>query len=177
MICWHKKHLRCSALCYSKNDEVSAQTGTHNHPQISKSEIVFAHVKNDVKINAKNSTGSLKKIFENTINKAIEKNDLSIESGYPFAPTYRASQKHLYKLRKENLPPLPKERSDIIFEDDYARFTETNCHNRFLLFDTKDNNRIIAFSSDTQLEIISKSKRWNVDGTFKAAPPLYKQLY
>ncbi|CAF1019326.1 unnamed protein product, partial [Brachionus calyciflorus] len=111
------------------------------------------------------------------INKAIEKNDLSIESAYPFAPTYRASQKHLYKLRKENLPPLPKERSDIIFEDDYARFTETNCHNRFLLFDTKDNNRIIAFSSDTQLEILSKSKRWHVDGTFKAAPALYKQLY
>ncbi|CAF1045622.1 unnamed protein product, partial [Brachionus calyciflorus] len=54
----------------------------------------------------------------------IEKNDLSIESAYPFAPTYRSSQKHLYKLRKENLPPLPKERSDLIFEDDYARFTK-----------------------------------------------------
>ncbi|CAF0916621.1 unnamed protein product [Brachionus calyciflorus] len=152
-------------------------TGSHHHPEVHKSEVVFFHVQNEIKNKARNSTGPLKQMFESTISKAIRENGVDIEQAAIYTPTYRASQKHLYKLRKENLPPLPKETSEINFEEEYLKFTETNCNSRFLLFDTKDSKRIIAFASDIQFQILSQSKRWHIDGTFKAAPSLYKQLY
>ena len=48
---------------------------------------------------------------------------------------------------------------------------------RFLLFDTNGTERIIAYSSDFQMEILSLSTQWHVDGTFKTAPQLFAQNY
>ena len=46
-----------------------------------------------------------------------------------------------------------------------------------MLFDTNDKDRIIAFSSDIELSILSKSKRWHIDGTFKCCPDLFNQVF
>ena len=48
---------------------------------------------------------------------------------------------------------------------------------RFLLFDTKGSDRIIAFASSYQLQRLSQVTRWHADGTFKAAPELFSQVY
>ena len=52
--------------------------------------------------------------------------------------------------------------------------TQTN--KRFLLFDTDDDDRIICFSSDSGLKMLSECDRWHVDATFKACPDIYYQL-
>ena len=69
---------------------------------------------------------------------------------------------------------LPKTREAI--ELDRLHIT-TLYKKRFLLFDTLGENRIIAYASDYQLEILFKSIRWHADGTFKSAPELFAQLY
>ena len=46
-----------------------------------------------------------------------------------------------------------------------------------LRYDNKSNSdRIILFVSDTGLEILALSFRWNLDGTFKMAPKFFKQV-
>ncbi|CAF0869379.1 unnamed protein product, partial [Brachionus calyciflorus] len=47
----------------------------------------------------------------------------------------------------------------------------------FVLFDSKDNDRIIGFCSPIGLEILSKAKRLHSDGTFKCTPRLYYQTF
>ena len=49
---------------------------------------------------------------------------------------------------------------------------------RFLIFDNKNNeNRILIFGTDQCLRHLSASQFWFMDGTFKVAPILFKQLY
>ncbi|CAF0823071.1 unnamed protein product [Brachionus calyciflorus] len=90
-------------------------------------------------------------------------------------PELISIQKSLYKLRNSKLPPHVNNTEEIILEGEYIVCQDGK--NRFLLFDTKDNDRIIAFASDTGLKILSQSDSWHVDGTFKAAPKCYAQVF
>ena len=55
-------------------------------------------------------------------------------------------------------------------------YINTNDNKRYKLFDTLDSQRMICYSSNVGLEILSKSKEWHADGTFRSARK-YKQLY
>ena len=70
---------------------------------------------------------------------------------------------------------LPKTTADIelILPD----FTLTSDNERFFLFYTEDDERIISFASDIQLDCLKNSTRLHVDGTFKTSPNLYFQSY
>ena len=49
---------------------------------------------------------------------------------------------------------------------------------RFLVFDNKNNeDRTVIFGTDQCLKYLSESQYWFMDGTFKVAPILFKQLY
>ena len=49
---------------------------------------------------------------------------------------------------------------------------------RFLVTDCwESDQRITIFCSDLQLELLCKSERIGVDGTFKSCPSLYAQIY
>lgn len=39
------------------------------------------------------------------------------------------------------------------------------------------NNRCLIFSTRTNLQLLSQSRHWYADGTFKTAPMLFEQLY
>ena len=61
----------------------------------------------------------------------------------------------------------------------FVNLTEHKNHYQFnhVLYDSRCNDRILIFASNLQLECLSKSAVWHVDGTFKTAPSLYKQVY
>ncbi|CAF0717105.1 unnamed protein product [Brachionus calyciflorus] len=174
-----KKEINCKVLAYTKGDLVLAVNSDHNHEQAKKSEIIMINAKNNnIKTCVKNDTHSIKKILDDEIAMAIKENNLSIDEAAEYAPKYKNTVKTLYKTRLANfVPKLPKNISEINFNGAYSSFTLTNYSERYLLFDTEDNERIICFASDKQLEILSLTKRWHVDGTFKAAPSLFYQLY
>ncbi|CAF1068910.1 unnamed protein product, partial [Brachionus calyciflorus] len=77
--------------------------------------------------------------------------------------------------KTEDIPALPKIKSDISLTFD--RFKLISSYKNFILYDTNDTDRIITFASKLQIEILSKSTRWHIDGTFKSCPNLYKQLF
>ena len=64
------------------------------------------------------------------------------------------------------MPLLPRTRETIDLD---GQFITTLDGLRFLLFDTEGTDRIIAFASDRQLEVLSQSEQWHADGTFKSA--------
>jgi hypothetical protein len=54
---------------------------------------------------------------------------------------------------------------------------ETNRGETFLAYDSKDEDRILIFSTAKNLMELGLSSVWLCDGTFKVAPDLYTQVY
>ncbi len=64
-------------------------------------------------------------------------------------------------------PQLTKNKQEIILEEKYKKTIENK---RFLLYDSEDKKRILIFMSDIQLQILSSSVIWHIDGTFYTSP-------
>lgn len=87
---------------------------------------------------------------------------------------YDSYKSCLYDQKAKTLPKLPTNTDEIVFR---MHYTLTNYGEPFLLFDTKDGDRIICFSSLHQLKCLSISVEWHIDGTFGTSPYLYYQMY
>ena len=90
-------------------------------------------------------------------------------------PKFENKKNGFLASRRKDIPKLPDSLPAIKIDKDRYRLTAYKT--RFLLFDTNDEDRIIAHVSSTQLEILSKASRWHMDGTFKSAPSLFYQNY
>ena len=97
-------------------------------------------------------------------------------------PTLESVKQTLYNAKWTRYPPLPKTLDELIF----SLITRTQPFmqtlgapvKRFLLFDGYEGNqRLTIFCSDLQLETLAGAKKIGIDGTFKASPSLYEQLY
>ena len=71
-------------------------------------------------------------------------------------PQFDNRRTKLQKIRRKDTPVLPKTREAIQLDRMYIT---TLYNRRFLLFDTQGCNRIIAYASDYQIEILKKSSR------------------
>ena len=74
-------------------------------------------------------------------------------------PKFENKKNGLIASRRKDIPKLPQNLPVIKIDED--RYRLTSYYRRFLLFDTHDEDRIIAHVSSTQLEILSKVSRWN----------------
>ncbi|CAF4935741.1 unnamed protein product, partial [Rotaria socialis] len=54
-------------------------------------------------------------------------------------------------------------------------FTDTD--EQFLFCNSNTPHKVIAFASETVLQILSENHHWNADGTFRTAPSLFSQAY
>ncbi|RMZ94544.1 hypothetical protein BpHYR1_011624, partial [Brachionus plicatilis] len=152
------KGKNCKVLCYTREEKIIRINGHHIHEIVEKHEAIFACTKNLVKKKVKTQTGPVQKIFDEEITKTIVENKIEIPNAAEFVPKFKNIQKTLYNIRLENvMPNLPKTVQEIYFSEPYTKYTFTSNEKRFLLFDTKDDDRIIAFASDIQLEILSRS--------------------
>jgi FLYWCH zinc finger domain len=100
-------------------------------------------------------------IHEGLLN--VEKDDATA------LPSYTALQRTIERKRKANDIPLPSPTSfqDIIIPHELRL---TNSGDRFLLYDNEDiNARIIVFSSNSDLNRLSRSEHWHADGTYKVS--------
>ena len=79
------------------------------------------------------------------------------------------------RARKEVAPAIPNCREDIILP---TEFTVTETGDNFLMFDSGPiPNRILIFSTTSNINLLAMSQHWYADGTFKVVPPLFEQLY
>jgi hypothetical protein len=98
---------------------------------------------------------------------------LSLEVISIYIKPFKSMRSTLYNISKKNLPNIPTSTDEIELNEEY---TQTTDKKRFLLFDTIDDDRAIAFCSEAGLEKLAKSDQWHIDGSFKAAPLIYYQL-
>jgi hypothetical protein len=67
----------------------------------------------------------------------------------------------------------------VNFSDIPDNLKQTLSGKRFFLYDSgiEDEERILIFSSDFQIEYLNKSETWLIDGTFKSCPREFNQLF
>ncbi|CAF1004023.1 unnamed protein product, partial [Brachionus calyciflorus] len=79
-----------------------------------------------------------------------------------------------YRAREKYQPKRVKCTKDIDLDNKFGLTTDNK---PFVLFDSNDQDRIIAFCSPVGLEILKKTKQIHVDGTFKSTPKIFYQTY
>lgn len=108
----------------------------------------------------------MKRMFDNKVRETIVNSGMTIQEAADYAPKYSCKRRTLYNIRHLTIPLLLQTLKDIKLID--TIYSQTIDKKRFLLFDTNDAERIIAFSSDRQLEILSRCTSWHIDGTFRS---------
>lgn len=89
-------------------------------------------------------------------------------------------KKSMRRERRKNAPPNPKSLNDL--EDLPEEYKATVSGDKFLLYDSRDHDeiddgRVLVFSTKQNLEILSQSQMWFLDGTFKVSPTIFTQVF
>ena len=114
-------------------------------------------------------------IFMEEVGRSIREESLNVKEIANIIPTYKSMSHSLWNMKHANMPKNPVTTDDIELTND--KYVLTNDFKRYKLFDTLDDQRMICYASDIGLDILSKSKEWHADGTFRCAPSKYAQLY
>ncbi|KAK4881108.1 hypothetical protein RN001_004427 [Aquatica leii] len=79
------------------------------------------------------------------------------------------------RVRISNTTTLPTSISDIELPEEYKK---TEKGNNFLEFDWgNDDDRFLIFGTELNLQLLTNSRHWFMDGTFRTVPSLFYQLY
>ncbi|KAE9522326.1 hypothetical protein AGLY_017272 [Aphis glycines] len=161
---------KCCGRVHTVNDEVVLHKNTHNHtPNIT--EISTKTIINELKETASSQvTSTPHQIVTNTIS------TISSQAISGALPSVATMKKTVQRLRRcKNAPVNPSTLSEINIIDPY---TFTLNKKPFLLYDSgsDDVNRILLFSTEENLKILSDQCHWFIDGTFKSSPQLFTQI-
>ena len=86
-------------------------------------------------------------------------------------PSFTGCRTQMHRSRHENFPVLPTSREEVKLEGEWAT---TSTGQRFLLHQDAD---MVILATDENLQLLADSEILFLDGTFKAAPRLYRQLF
>ena len=154
----------------AKSDDAIANSTQHNHDP------------SQEEINVAVARSSLKRKIEDSPLAAGSKQATISESLSSLTPSERIKfgtiasvQRSVCRYAAKNQPSDPQCLEDLIID---GSWTENNDGSSFLIDDNKNNSdRIIIFGSNACLSHLATSTIWMMDGTFKVAPNLFKQLY
>ncbi|CAB4416827.1 unnamed protein product [Rhizophagus irregularis] len=139
----------------------------HNHaPQASSVQVakVVAQIKNQ----AQESSSNPAQIIQNNVTRTSEEI-------FPYLPTQEALRMRIKRVRKANTPPEPQSLEQINIPNSFCyTFNEE-------LFLVKNieirSERILLFTTKANVQHLSQSPFWIMDGTFKTVPRIFYQLY
>ena len=146
----------------------------HNHaanPERVDTAIAVAQLKQRAMTDA---SAQPKALYRDSLCQAVENHSASS------FPPFESVSSTLYRLRRRSFPSCAGSATDLRVED---QFTSTRTGERFLLIDTRyrgrDGNtkRMLVFSSDRQLEILSNAETIAFDGTFSMCPSQFQQIF
>ena len=159
---------KCPGRAHTSEGRILKST-IHNHVPDA-AEPQTKQVISNIKERAKNTQESSHQIIaDSTVGLSS-----SVSAKLPSVP---AMKKRMQRARQQQSIPLanPNSLSELQFPEEY---TQTCSGSPFLLFDSgPSNNRILLFSTQRNLELMDHCDHWYADGTFKAAPPLFTQIY
>jgi len=81
-----------------------------------------------------------------------------------------------YRVCLETSPSNPSSLENLIISE---KFLLTLDEKPFMLYDSgkEDSQRLLIFSTKTNLELLATCDHWYADGTFSSSPPLFSQIY
>lgn len=80
----------------------------------------------------------------------------------------------LYRQRRKLIPALPATRTEVHFEGEW---TQTVKGEPFLVAEDGDNDKIIIFASERNLQQMAEAESLYVDGTFQICPRVFYQVF
>lgn len=160
---WRCSIKTCTGKCTTIDDFVR-NTSEHNHPPESEELLTFVST---LRKRAREETTHMHSLY----NDEITRQD---EALIPQFPSFPSMSSALYRHRKKNLPSLPKSRAEVNLE---GSWTEASDGRPFLLINDGEDNKILAFSTTEQLEILQSADVLYMDGTFSSCPELWDQVY
>ena len=129
---------------------------------------VFKRAK-EVARNSQDSTmNAVLRAKENVSNAALVQIDLNLK---------RIIQRQ--RIAHNAPPPNPASLEELVIPHNYQMCPVGRDNEElFLLYDSGAvNDRILVFGTERNLDFLQLSDGWYADGTFKVAPPLFRQLY
>ena len=170
---WRCKDRTCKGKLRLENGQVTATTGEHFHPP-SQAQTSANIVISSMKRRAREESVPLPQIYRQEMTKLY--GGPGCEETAVNVPSFQNLKSSLYRSRLQRFPTLPQTREEIDFSGEWTR---TAREEDFLLVDTghTDRNRLVAFATVGNLEKLCEAETIYIDGTFKASPQLFYQLF
>ena len=179
------KEKDCSASISILNQEIIKINGTKinsfsielienshkEHDKVPEEEIVKEDFVKNLKSRIADVNAPLQQLYQEEQTKIVkEKADLNTVACS--VPQFYSIKSSLYRYKSKFIPTIPETLEDIKLEGDWTLCEDKK--RKFLLHHTPD---MIVFCSESGLEILFNSRRWQADGTFSCVPLLFSQLY
>lgn len=166
--CTDYAKFKCRARCHTENEEV-LKVSSHNHVQDA-AKVEVRKTMDKVKTHGKSTQESTQQIIAD----ALRNVGPSVSAQLP---PIRCIKQTVRRARcqtgKTLASPLNLEVLEI--PDNYRK---TLRGEDFLMYDSgPGNKRCIIFTTTRNLALMSECPNWYADGTFKATPPLFNQIY
>jgi hypothetical protein len=171
--CNHWNKVQCYARMHTtdslENPELLSEMGLHNHgPDPIKCDV--KQVISELKKKAKTTDKAASVIVKECI-------DALPGSSQGSLPQLKNMKKNIRRARAavEGNLVIPHRREDIVLPE---KFQLTNDNEQFLFYDSSSGlDRFLIFSTARNLHFLQYCDTWLVDGTFKASPVLFEQLF
>jgi len=159
----------CKSRCSTENGEIKTQPGLHDHPADATNVEVRRRI-NVLKESARNTQDAPSQI----VAAASVNMPKAVAGDFP-TPLRLTRTIQKARVAATGAPRNPNSLNDLVLPVSY---TKTLNGEDFLLFDSGTGaDRVLLFSTETNLRTLSQCKHWYADGTFKASPPLFKQVF
>ena len=170
-----KCHIRdCRATINTFQGILTKVGNQHNH-EADPVQLEVDRVMHKVKKRCREELTPIPSLFQEEIAKlrTPEWND-DMKTMVEKLPTYDSCRTSLYNQRSKLLPKLPRTRQDINLD---AEWTQTTTGERFLIVNDGDDNKMLVFSTQRNLEHLVAADIVYGDGTFYTCPDIFSQLY
>lgn len=168
--CDKRRRESCTARLKVRGEELIAQLNEHNHgPDASRKQVL------DVKATIKRRALDTEETPQQIISTAVAN---VTESAAAQLPPIRHIKRGIrrYKNNAGHALPIPPTPQTMVIPEKYK---VTNSDEPFLLYDSgiDSPNRMLIFSTETNLRALTTTGHWFADGTFKVAPELFYQVF
>lgn len=157
----------CTGRIHVVNDLVVKQVA-HNHPP-NPADMMTRQVVNDLKESARETMDPPQNIVANVCRDV----SAAVIGKLPGVAGLKRTVRR-QRRRIDDVPVNPVSLMELVIPDRYKKINDEN----FLLYDSGvGDDRILVFSTQKNLQFMAANPHWYCDGTFKASPSLFEQLY
>lgn len=168
--CEKRKTMRCNGRATTRlvdGEHHLRSTSDHNHAAEASRINVIRSV-NTVKERARETSERPAQIIQ-----TVAAN--SSREIHPYFPSRDALSQTVKRIRRSELPTEPESLDDLVIPEN---LTTTFDGSAFLIRDSNlGQNRILIFTTTSNIRYLEQSPFWIMDGTFKTVPTIFKQLY